>query len=58
MTGEVLLCGHPVDGTLLTRISGFVPQKDITVETLTAKEHLQFMVSERFCQMLPISVYN
>jgi ABC-type multidrug transport system ATPase subunit len=55
MTGEVLLCGRPVDGSLLTRISGFVPQQDITVETLTAKEHLQFMVSERFCQMLPVS---
>ncbi|GFG34519.1 hypothetical protein Cfor_11530 [Coptotermes formosanus] len=43
MTGEVLLCGQQVDGSLLTRISGFVPQKDITFETLTAKEHLWFM---------------
>ncbi|KDR23584.1 protein scarlet-like isoform X2 [Zootermopsis nevadensis] len=43
VTGEVLLCGHPVDGALLTRISGFVPQKGIIFETLTAKEHLQFM---------------
>ncbi|PNF40449.1 hypothetical protein B7P43_G16081, partial [Cryptotermes secundus] len=43
ISGEVLLCGRPVDGSLLTRISGFVPQQDITVESLTAKEHLQFM---------------
>jgi ABC-type multidrug transport system ATPase subunit len=47
VTGEVLLCGRPVDGPLLTRISGFVPQQDLTVETLTAKEHLQFMVNKQ-----------
>jgi ABC-type multidrug transport system ATPase subunit len=45
MTGEVLLCGQQVGGSLLTTISGFVPQKDITFETLTAKEHLRFMVN-------------
>jgi len=45
LTGEVLLCDQQVDGSLLTRISGFIPQKDITFETLTAKEHLWFMVN-------------
>jgi ABC-type multidrug transport system ATPase subunit len=44
MNGEVLLCGQQVDGSLLTGISGFVPQQDITFGTLTAKEHLWFMV--------------
>jgi ABC-type multidrug transport system ATPase subunit len=45
LTGEVLLCDQQVDGSLLTGISGFIPQKDITFETLTAKEHLWFMVN-------------
>jgi hypothetical protein len=43
----MLLCGRPVCGCLLNRISGFVPHQDITVETLRAKEHLQFMVNEQ-----------
>jgi len=45
LTGEVLLCDQHVDGSLLTRISGFIPQKDITFETLTAEEHVWFMVN-------------
>ncbi|XP_069704164.1 protein scarlet-like isoform X2 [Periplaneta americana] len=43
VSGKILLCDRPVDGSLLTKISGFVPQKDIAIETLTTKEHLQFM---------------
>nr|WOD55117.1 ABCG transpoter Brown [Hymenopus coronatus] len=41
--GKVLLANRPVQRSLLTKISGFVPQKDIAFTSLTAKEHLLFM---------------
>ncbi|KAJ9582323.1 hypothetical protein L9F63_003328 [Diploptera punctata] len=47
VSGDVKLCGQPVAGSLLRKISGFVPQQDVAVETLTAREHLQFMACMR-----------
>nr|XP_018906580.1 PREDICTED: protein scarlet-like isoform X1 [Bemisia tabaci] len=41
--GEILLNGRPVEPELMLRISGFMPQTDLTVENLTVLEHLQFM---------------
>ncbi|XP_075230774.1 protein scarlet-like [Lycorma delicatula] len=43
--GEILLNGRPVDKNLMLRVSGFVPQKDLAVETLTVKEHIEFMAA-------------
>ncbi|KAK0095562.1 hypothetical protein PV326_007992 [Microctonus aethiopoides] len=42
-TGDVLLNGKTVDRDLMSRISGFVPQEDLAVESLTVQEHMEFM---------------
>ncbi|XP_011505782.1 PREDICTED: protein scarlet-like [Ceratosolen solmsi marchali] len=41
--GEVLLNGKSADTETMSRISGFVPQQDITIESLTVQEHMEFM---------------
>lgn len=43
-TGDVLLNGKPIDTGQMIRISGFVPQTDLAVESLTILEHMEFMV--------------
>lgn len=43
--GELLLNGHPVSEDVMIKISGFVPQHDISFEHLTVSEHLFLMVS-------------
>lgn len=43
-TGDVLLNGAPIDTGQMIRISGFVPQMDLAVESLTVQEHMEFMV--------------
>ena len=43
-SGEVLLNGEPVDVEIMLRMSGFVPQQDLAVESLTVQEHMEFMV--------------
>ncbi|XP_039289944.1 protein scarlet isoform X1 [Nilaparvata lugens] len=45
LQGEILLNGKPLDKDLMMRISGFVPQQDLAVDTLTVKEHIQFMAN-------------
>lgn len=42
--GQILLNGCNVDQELMSKISGFVPQKDLSIESLTVQEHLEFMV--------------
>lgn len=44
--GEILVNGHVVDQQFMCRVSGFVPQQDLAVESLTVREHLEFMVGE------------
>ncbi|XP_072155103.1 protein scarlet isoform X2 [Bemisia tabaci] len=41
--GQILLNGCNVDQELMSKISGFVPQKDLSIESLTVQEHLEFM---------------
>ncbi|XP_050436888.1 protein scarlet-like [Adelges cooleyi] len=41
--GELLLNGQPVPEENMIKISGFVPQQDLSFEQLTALEHLTFM---------------
>lgn len=41
--GEILLNGCPIRRSVMTRISGYVPQQDFIIEELTVLEHLQFM---------------
>lgn len=43
--GEIHLSGRPVDRDLMMKMSGYVPQHDLAVESLTVKEHLTFMAS-------------
>lgn len=43
MSGGLSLNGRPIGRREMTRISCFVPQIDITIDTLTPYEHLQFM---------------
>lgn len=45
LSGEVLLNGEPVDIEIMSRMSGFLPQQDLAVESLTVQEHMEFMVS-------------
>ncbi|KAK2584946.1 hypothetical protein KPH14_002539 [Odynerus spinipes] len=45
--GEILLNGKPIDREQLIRISGFVPQQDLAVESLTVQEHMEFMACMR-----------
>ncbi|XP_071440785.1 protein scarlet-like isoform X2 [Hetaerina americana] len=42
-TGEILLNGQNVSKEVMRQISGFVPQQDLHVETLTVEETLSFM---------------
>jgi ATP-binding cassette, subfamily G (WHITE), eye pigment precursor transporter len=44
LTGELLLNGCTVTQNEMTKLSGFVSQYDITIDSLTPKEHLNFMV--------------
>lgn len=41
----MLLNGEPVDIEIMSRMSGFLPQQDLAVESLTVQEHMEFMVS-------------
>jgi len=42
--GELLLNGQPISEEVMIKISGFVPQQDISFDQLTALEHLSLMV--------------
>lgn len=42
--GELLLNGRPVSEEVMIKISGFVPQQDVTFDQLTTFEHLYLMV--------------
>ncbi|XP_015587459.1 protein scarlet isoform X2 [Cephus cinctus] len=41
--GDIFLNGQPVDQEQMARMSGFVPQEDLAVESLTVEEHMEFM---------------
>ncbi|XP_043466847.1 protein scarlet-like isoform X2 [Leptopilina heterotoma] len=41
--GDVFLNGEPVDQEIMSRMSGFVPQEDLSIDTLTVQEHMEFM---------------
>ncbi|XP_025410362.1 protein scarlet-like [Sipha flava] len=43
--GELLLNGQPVTEEMMIKMSGFVPQHDISFEQLTALEHLVLMAN-------------
>nr|XP_018905140.1 PREDICTED: protein scarlet-like [Bemisia tabaci] len=43
VTGEILLNGSSISVELMNKISGFVPQQDLCIETLTVVEHMQLM---------------
>ncbi|XP_012284737.1 protein scarlet isoform X1 [Orussus abietinus] len=41
--GKILLNGQLLDKETMARMSGFVPQVDLAVESLTVQEHMEFM---------------
>lgn len=43
LEGQLLLNGTTIDRKTMTKISCFVPQFDVTLDTLTPSEHLHFM---------------
>ncbi|XP_060864829.1 protein scarlet-like [Metopolophium dirhodum] len=43
--GELLLNGQPISEEVMIKISGFVPQHDISFDQLTALEHLSLMAN-------------
>ncbi|XP_076678314.1 brown isoform X2 [Andrena cerasifolii] len=54
-TGEILLNGAPIDTGQMIRISGFVPQTDLAVESLTVQEHMEFMACMKMDRRLHAS---
>ncbi|VVC40125.1 Hypothetical protein CINCED_3A015275 [Cinara cedri] len=48
--GELLLNGQPVSEEVMIKISGFVPQHDISFDQLTALEHLSLMAKLKMDQ--------
>lgn len=42
--GDILVNGKTVDRNFMNHISGFVPQQDLAVDSLTVGEHMEFMV--------------
>ncbi|XP_053975443.1 protein scarlet-like isoform X1 [Hylaeus volcanicus] len=55
-TGEILLNGNPIDTGQMIRISGFVPQMDLAVESLTVQEHMEFMACMKMDRRLRANV--
>lgn len=45
LSGEIVVNGVATQRTQMIRISSFLPQFEINVQTFTAYEHLYFMVS-------------
>nr|CAD7258301.1 unnamed protein product [Timema shepardi] len=42
-TGEVLINGQSIDPAFMANMSGFVPQQDLVVDSLSVREHMEFM---------------
>lgn len=48
LQGEITINGISIDRKTMTKISCFVPQFDITIDSLTPTEHLYFMGELKF----------
>lgn len=53
--GKILVNGKSVSKSLMTRISGFVPQKDLNLLSLTVFEHMLLMAQFKMDRRLPSS---
>lgn len=53
--GNILVNGKSVSKSIMTRISGFVPQKDLNLLSLTVYEHLQLMAQFKMDRRLSSS---
>ncbi|XP_046672915.1 protein scarlet-like [Homalodisca vitripennis] len=58
MYGQILINGNPITKQLMTRISGFVPQQDLTLRSLTVLEHMQLMARLKMDRRLQSSQRN
>lgn len=45
--GDVLINGLFVNQSQMKRLSGFVPQFEIAIQSLTVQEHLSFVVGRK-----------
>nr|CAD7570023.1 unnamed protein product [Timema californicum] len=45
-TGEVLINGQSIDPAFMANMSGFVPQQDLVVDSLSVREHMEFMTGQ------------
>ncbi|KAJ4440478.1 hypothetical protein ANN_08619 [Periplaneta americana] len=43
MEGELLVNGQAVNREVMSKLSGFVPQQDLCIESLSVSEHMEFM---------------
>ncbi|XP_014245629.1 protein scarlet-like [Cimex lectularius] len=43
--GEIHINGYTVDKKLMQKICGFVPQHNLTIDSLTVREHMNFMAT-------------
>jgi ABC-type multidrug transport system ATPase subunit len=48
----IRLNGVPLERDVLRKISGFVPQQDLAIESLTVKEHMEFMVLKKITPII------
>ncbi|XP_014276473.1 protein scarlet isoform X2 [Halyomorpha halys] len=58
LKGEIHLNGRPVDKELMLKMCGFVPQHDLAIETLTVREHLNFMATLKMDRRVSASQRN
>lgn len=46
LSADIRFNGEKINRERMTQISGFLPQSDVTLNGITVREHLFFMVSE------------
>jgi len=56
--GQILINGNQVTQQMMTRVSGFVPQQDLTLKSLTVLEHMQLMARLKMDRRLRTSHRN
>nr|AWC08637.1 brown [Nilaparvata lugens] len=56
--GDVLVNGRNMSNDVMTKLSGFVPQQDLTLGCLTVLEHMQLMARLKMDKDLPTSHRN
>ncbi|XP_075226956.1 protein scarlet-like isoform X2 [Lycorma delicatula] len=58
ITGEILVNGRNMPSSTMAKLSGFVPQQDLTLRSLTVMEHMQLMARLKMDRNLLTSQRN